>query len=237
MDSLLIALAIALIGGITIPLGALVSKVTNIRPRWLEAELRHSITAFGGGVLLAAVSLVLVPEGIAFVSTGWVIYSFSLGGLVFFLADRLIAKSGDSTGQLMAMLLDYIPEATALGAALAVGDSTGLLLALLIALQNFPEGFNAFREIENRGHISSRKLLGIFFLLPIIGPLFAFIGHEFLAGHSSAIGAIMLFASGGIIYLTFEDIAPQVVLENHWAPPLGAVLGFLLGLIGHLLIN
>ncbi len=45
----------------------------------------------------------------------------------------------------------------------------------------------------------------------------------------------MLFASGGILYLIFQDIAPQVRVEKHWLPPLGAIAGFLLGLIGHLL--
>ena len=45
----------------------------------------------------------------------------------------------------------------------------------------------------------------------------------------------MLFASGGILYSVFQDIAPQVPLQRHWAPPLGAVAGFLLGMIGQLL--
>jgi ZIP family zinc transporter len=48
------------------------------------------------------------------------------------------------------------------------------------------------------------------------------------------LGSVMLFAAGGIIYLTFEDIAPQAVLRRHWAPPLGAVAGFLLGIVGRL---
>ena len=44
----------------------------------------------------------------------------------------------------------------------------------------------------------------------------------------------MLAAAGGILYLTFQDIAPQVPIETSWLPPFGAVLGFLLGLAGHL---
>lgn len=40
----------------------------------------------------------------------------------------------------------------------------------------------------------------------------------------------------GILYLTFQDIAPQSRLERHWAPPLGAVLGFALALVGQLLL-
>ena len=49
--------------------------------------------------------------------------------------------------------------------------------------------------------------------------------------------AIMVTAAGGILYLIFEDIAPQAPLDHAWAPPLGAVLGFALGLLGHLVIH
>jgi len=47
----------------------------------------------------------------------------------------------------------------------------------------------------------------------------------------------MLFATGGILYLIFQDIAPQSRLKHHWGPPLGAVLGFCLALLGDILIN
>lgn len=44
----------------------------------------------------------------------------------------------------------------------------------------------------------------------------------------------MLAAAGGILYITFQDIAPQARLARHWGPPLGAVLGFVVGLAGHM---
>ena len=47
----------------------------------------------------------------------------------------------------------------------------------------------------------------------------------------------MLLAAGGILYLTFQDIAPQARLARHWSPPLGAVLGFALALVGELLLG
>ena len=50
------------------------------------------------------------------------------------------------------------------------------------------------------------------------------------------IGGIMLFASGGILYLIFQDIAPQSRLDRHWGPPLGAVLGFCITLFSHYLV-
>jgi ZIP family zinc transporter len=45
----------------------------------------------------------------------------------------------------------------------------------------------------------------------------------------------MLFASGGILYSIFQDIAPQAKLDKHWFPPMGGVFGFALGLIGFML--
>ena len=107
----------------------------------MENEFCRSIIAFGGDALLATVTLVLVPEGIKSLSLLWVIIAFSLGGIVFFLDDRMLASHGGPKDQLMAMLLDFTPEAIALGAALSTGKPIALLLALLIALQKSARGF------------------------------------------------------------------------------------------------
>jgi ZIP family zinc transporter len=45
----------------------------------------------------------------------------------------------------------------------------------------------------------------------------------------------MLLASGGILYLIFQDIATQVILRKHRGPPLAAVLGFALAMLGSVL--
>ena len=232
MSPLATSLLLATLAGAAIPLGALVAQIEAIRPRWLEQEFRHTMIAFGGGVLLAAVSLVLVPEGIRSLGWPWVCLAFGGGGVIFFLLDRSIERRGDTVAQAMAMLLDFIPEAIAVGAALASGSQIGFLLVLLIALQNLPEGFNAYREIMARGAHSRRTVLAVFTMLVLLGPLAAYLGHSLLAARPMLLGGVMLFAAGGIVYLTFEDIAPQAVLKRHWAPPLGAVAGFLLGIVG-----
>ncbi len=46
----------------------------------------------------------------------------------------------------------------------------------------------------------------------------------------------MLFAAGGILYLTFEDIAPQARLKDHRSPALGVIAGFLVGIVGQMLL-
>ena len=72
--------------------GGMLARVERIRPRWLEQELRHTIIAFGGGVLLAAVAFVLVPEGQEyFPSPGGGVAIFLAGGVVFMLVERYLA--------------------------------------------------------------------------------------------------------------------------------------------------
>jgi len=86
----------ATLAGAMIPLGAFAGRLKNIRPRWLKLEFRHTVIAFGGGTRLGAVSLVLVPEGITFLSPGWLVAALSAGGVAFFWIDRLIARHGGS---------------------------------------------------------------------------------------------------------------------------------------------
>lgn len=227
---------LGLLAGIAIPVGAALARFERIRPRWLETEFRRALVAFGGGVLLAAVALVLVPEGARELPTWAVALSFGGGGLCFFAIDVLLARMHTSASQLLAMVADFVPEALALGAAFAAGGPTAPLLAAMIALQNLPESFNAYRELMASTHAPAPRLLAMLSALALLGPAAALTGYFWLAAWPTAVAALMLFAAGGILYLVFQDIAPQAKLQRHWAPPLGAVAGFLLGLLGQRLL-
>lgn len=223
--------------GICIPIGGLVATIARFRPQWMELEFRHAVIALGGGILLGAVSLVLIPEGLAHTgqspwSVAWVVS----GGLTFFWVERLLGLRRREAPQLMGMLLDFVPEAIALGGMFAGSSTSALLLALLIGMQNLPEGFNAYRELESIEGRGATTLLFMVALVPL-GPIAGLSGFYFLADNTVALGAIMLFAGGGILYLIFQDIAPQSRLEKHWAPPLGAVIGFCIALIGEMLVQ
>lgn len=136
---------------------------------------------------------------------------------------------------MMGMILDYLPEAIALGGLVALGSAVAPLLALLIGLQNLPEGFNAYRELKVHNNNSKKTLLDMSALV-LIGPVTGLSGFFFLSEHQAVLGATMLFSSGGLLYLIFQDIAPQSRLEKHWAPPLGAVFGFCLALFSKMLV-
>jgi ZIP family zinc transporter len=231
---LLTGLALAALAGAAIPFGAWLAT-HGFAPGPRTLALQHGIVAFGAGALLSAVALVLVPEGAERAHPVVVPLIFLAGGAAFAFVDRALARRGGHVAQFLAMMLDYLPEALALGAMLAGERATAILLALLIAMQNLPEGFNAFREMKAGGSgWSDRRLLGLFTAMACLGPVMAFIGMAVIEADSPLLGGIMLFSAGGILYLLFEDVAPQVPLENVWAPPFGAIAGFALGLAGHL---
>jgi ZIP family zinc transporter len=226
------------LAGACIPLGGALAKLEHIRPAWMENEFRHFIIAFGGGVLLAAVTFILVPEGMAYVSgpVDTIIYFLS-GGIFFFLFELISGLHRRESPQMIAMLLDYVPESLALGGVFAAGSGTAPLLALFIGLQNLPESFNVYRELIKTRSAKPGRILFMMCLFIPLGPVFGLVGWMFLSEHVYYLGAIMLFASGGILYLIFQDIAPQSKLKRHWAPPLGAIFGFSIGMAGRLWIN
>ena len=223
--------------GICIPLGGLIASFERFHPNWLELEFRHFIIAFGGGILLGAVAIVLVPEGVSGMNGSAVAILIILaGGFTFFLIERALGLRRRETPQLMGMLLDYVPEAIALGGLVASSSPIAPLLALLIGLQNLPEGFNSYREIICTKECSPKKTLSFMSKLVIIGPISGLIGYYFLSEYQAILSAIMLFASGGILYLIFQDIAPQSRLNKHWMPPLGAVVGFCVALFSKMMV-
>ena len=219
------------------PVGALAGKWDQANPSWLSSEWRHFIVAFGGGALISAIALVLVPAGTAKLNTVPAALSFAAGGLCFMWLSIYLAKNKSSAGQLVAMLTDFVPEAIALGAAFAAGEKIGFLLAVLIVLQNLPEGFNAFEEISHNSAISSNTIILAFACMALLGPVAGLSGYFWLADSPQLMGILMLFSSGGILYLVFDDIAPQAKLDMRWMPSFGAVTGFLFGLVGSMLIG
>ncbi|PQO30042.1 divalent cation transporter [Blastopirellula marina] len=236
MPTWLTVTLLTLMAGMTMPLGAIIASIEHIHRDWLEQEFRHSVMAFGGGALFSAVALVLVPEGTEELPAHFSVLWIVLGGLIFCGLDILLARYHSPTTQLVAMLSDFIPEALALGATFSAGGKSGPLLAILIALQNLPEGFNAYREMNQGPGISGVRIVVVFGVLALLGPIAGLGGFLLLAQFPAVVAAIKLVASGGILFLVFQDIAPQARLEKAWAPALGAVLGFALGVLGHELL-
>lgn len=219
--------------GLCILVGA---GLANIKRAAAGDQLPHFVIAFGGGVLIGAVALVLVPDGVDHLPNPFAaIGALLVGGASFMALDRYQAKRKRSMPQFVAMGADFLPESLALGGIFAADADGAVLLAVLIGLQNLPEGFNAWRELA-AANIRAPKVLALMVGLALLGPVCGVVGWFWLVDHDAILGGIMLFAAGGILYLTFQDIAPESRLEQHWTPTLGAVVGFALALLGALLL-
>ena len=237
MNEIMTIILYSLFSGITVFFGALVSKFyERVKEGFLKEEFIHGTVAFGGGVLVAAVAFVLVPPAISKLSILLLGIIFLSGALSFFLLDKLISQKGGSIAQLMAMLMDFIPEAISLGAVFAHNHQLGLLLAIFIGLQNFPEAFNAYRDLRGSGYSPNRALWTLA-PMSLFGIVAALLGSYLLSGKPQLIASLMLFSAGGILYLIFQDIAPMSKLKNSWIPALGATLGFFVGMVGEKILG
>ncbi|MFQ5997240.1 MAG: ZIP family metal transporter [Dehalococcoidales bacterium] len=236
MEDIVQIVLYSLASGATVILGGFLARLNVLPKNELGTEISHGVVAFGGGVLVAAVAFALVPKGIQMLSFPGLISAFLLGVVIFLFLDRFIAQHGGRAAQLMAMLLDFIPEAIALGAIFSSDRQTGLLLALLIGMQNLPESYNSFGDLLRSGFSPNRSFL---VLIPfgLVGVVAAVAGYLLLAGRQQVVAFLMVFSAGAILYLVFQDIAPMAKLRNHWTPATGATLGFMLGMIGEKVLS
>jgi len=118
--------------GVTVFLGGLLSRYFEryFQDGLVKEEVLHTSIAFGGGIIIAAVAFVLVPEGMNALPLAPMAILFLTGAIIFFFLDRYIEKKGGTISQLLAMLMDFVPEAIALGAVFATDHNLGLLLVL-----------------------------------------------------------------------------------------------------------
>jgi ZIP family zinc transporter len=235
MSSLAVVLLASWGAGFLAFIGGLLSKWEGIAETEGKQEFIHGVVAFGGGILIAAVAFALVPVGIAVLSTPVLVATFSLGGVGFCCLDVWMSKNGGPKAQFLSMLMDYVPEAISLGAVFVHDRRLGLLLAAFIGAQNLPEGFNSYRELLSSG-MPSRRALWMLLAVSLLGPIAAGAGYLALQNKSGLTAGIMSFAAGGILYLIFQHIAPDAKMRRHWTPALGAVLGFMVGMVGKQLI-
>lgn len=236
MSQLTIIIIASWLAGLAAFGGGVIAWATDGANTGEKRELTHGVIAFGGGILIAAVAFALLPKAMVALSPVGLGATFCAGGLLFCVLDAQLSRSGDTKAQFLAMILDFLPEALALGAVFGQDPRLGVLLAAFIGAQNLPEGFNAFREMTTVG-IRSRVALMTLLAVSLLGPVAACTGYFFLQDQAKVTASIMTFAGGGIMYLIFQDIAPQSKIRKHWIPALGAVLGFAVGMIGKQLVD
>jgi zinc transporter, ZIP family len=245
------ALVAVAVGG-SLLAGALVAA--RIR---LPERIAALVTTFGGGILLAAIALELVPEADERAGATATALAFLAGAFAYVLADRLFAESGDmeavrrsghaaaagrqlaispaaaekSRGEAIAagLVLDGIPESIALGLTVAEGE-VGLALLVGIVVGNVVEAYGAAQPMLAGGRTAG-------FAVGLLG------GIGLVLAGASALGAVVevgdtpvgiaeAVAAGAVLAVVSISVIPHSFHEvNRWvaaAASLGFVAGYVL---------
>jgi ZIP family zinc transporter len=218
-------IAITAFAGGTSFLGVYIGK----RMRFTDQQML-TLTAFGAGILIAAAVFEMVIEAEKSIGITLTLIAFLAGAVLFTIADMIAEKKGGGAGILLGIGLDIIPESLAIGAAIASGPA--LALALLIGIQNIPEGIASYKEMMTGKTIFSnnpKKALAAAGVVSAIPVFLGLAGLFYLTGMKEAIAIIFALSAGGIFYMLYYDMIPKAHKERKWLPTFGAVLGFIVG--------
>lgn len=234
---MLVALLWGLAGGSTLVVGALIGCFVRL-PRWLTA----AVMAAGAGVLIAAVAYELVDEATRTGSLTHTALGMTLGGLVFFLGDLAVTRSGGSgrkrssgvvrdgaSGTVLALgaLLDGIPESAAMGVTLLHGSPPGLAFVVAVALSNLPEGMSSSVAMRRHGKRPG-YILAVWTGIMLVAGVSAALGYGALGTVSSGTWAFVLaFAAGAVLTMLASTMLPEAAEEGGPVIGLVATAGFL----------
>lgn len=241
--------------GLLVMVSLVVGAVIAARLK-LPERLAALVTAFGGGILLAAVALELVPEADARAGTAWTVIGLLAGATVYVSADawlgrdeqmsnmrrmshataagKPMAKPIDSAeatrGESIAagIVVDGIPESLALGL-MAVEHNSGLALLVAVVIGNLTESYGAAQPIIVSGRSRSFAvvlLTGIGLALGAVTVLGG-LGGEALG--ATVVGTTQAVAAGAVIAVVSISILPYAFHTANRRVALVTVAGFAVG--------
>ena len=144
-----------------------------------------------------------------------------------------------STMLVLAVTLHNIPEGMAVGVVLAgsmVGNEMmtiagAFVLAIGIAIQNFPEGAIISMPLKSEG-MSKRKAFLLGMLSGIVEPIAAIITILLTNAVTSVLPYILSFAAGAMMYVVVEELVPESQSGEHSnIGTIGVAFGFVLMMV------
>lgn len=200
------------------------------------------------GIMLSASIWSLLLPSIENAEKSWgslsiipVCLGFLLGGIFMIVLDFISKKFIKDTNQkpfklFTAITIHNIPEGMSVG--FAVGTATALqnaylstfMLALGIALQNFPEGLATALPLQK--HLGSKKAFFFGAMSGIVEPIFAVAGFFLAKSITSLLPWLLSFSAGAMIYVIIEELMPE--LHENKTSSLGTwsfIVGFIFMMI------
>jgi ZIP family zinc transporter len=222
----------------------------------LPQRAAAQVTAFGGGILLAAVALELLPEADERAGALLTAAGLAAGTLVYVGADAWLTRKEDmramrrmghaaAAGRSMPMpadpseaargeaivaglFVDGVPESLAIGLTAAEGE-IGLALLIGVVVGNVVEAYGAAQPIV-AGGLSRRFAFGLLSAIGVSLLGATVIGGTVLAeADEKIVGTAGAVASGAVLAVVSVAIIPHVFAEvSRWVA-VSAVAGFVVG--------
>jgi ZIP family zinc transporter len=221
----------------------------------LSHRMIGTIMGFGGGVLIAVLTIDLMNTAYLEGGPRAAASGFLGGAVVFSAINRRLAgrgarhrnRCGDcvqqttegevpGSGSAIAAgaVLDGIPESLVVGLSLLGGQKIGIGLVTGFFLANVPQGLSSAAGMKKAGR-SNRYIFTVWTLLVVISGVAAGAGYLVLGSASAAIPAMLLaFAAGGVLAMLAESMIPEAFAD---APPFIGVITVLGFLVAFLLIR
>ncbi|MFF4168250.1 ZIP family metal transporter [Streptomyces sp. NPDC001741] len=241
MVGALVAGGWGLFAGAALLVGAAIGLFVRVPPRWIAL-----VMAFGGGVLLSAVSFELIAEAYERSGIGPVVWGAVGGAAVYSGANALLARRGarhrkrsgqqqpseseePGSGNAIALgaLLDGVPESVVIGTSLLGGGHLGVATVGAVFISNLPEGLASAAGMRSAGR-SRRYVLTLWGGIALISGMAALAGYALLGGASEAVMAMITAVAGGAILAMIADtMIPEAYAKVHLLTGLVTVAGFL----------
>ena len=225
----------------------------------LDSKLEKFFLGFASGVMIAAsVWSLLIPSMDMAESQGQIAWvpaavGFALGITFLLILDSVIphlhvvskkpegikAKLKNSTMLVFAVTLHNIPEGMAVGVTVAgalmgnagISIAGALVLAIGIAIQNFPEGAIISMPLKSEG-LSKSKAFFYGALSGIVEPIGAIITILLTNLITPILPYLLSFAAGAMIYVVVEELIPESQDGEHSnIGTIGVALGFIVMMI------